>query len=79
MFQSEICDLNGILNRKNVTLISESSKSEIIDKKTSLNQFKPVGAHLSEIIDLKKGMVLQEHNFLPFLAKLTFNTTLLKS
>ena len=69
----------GFSIEKNVTIISDSSKSEIIDKKTSLNQFKPVGAHLSEIIDLKKGMVLQKHNFLPFLAKLTFNTTWLKS
>ena len=36
--------------------------------KTILNQFIPVSAHLSEIIDLEKGMVLQNHNFLPFLA-----------
>ena len=42
------------IEKKNVTLISDSSKSEISDKKTSLNQFVPVGAHLLEIIDLKK-------------------------
>ena len=53
MFQSEICDLNGIFNRKKLTLISDTSKSEISDKNTSLNQFIPVGAHVSEIIDLK--------------------------
>ena len=75
MFQSEICDLNGIFNGKKLTIISDLEKSEISDKNTSLNQFIPVGDHLSEIIDLKKGMVLQNHNFHPFLAKLTVNTT----
>ena len=65
----------GFSIEKKLTIISDSSKSEIRDKNTSLNQFKPVGDHLSEIIDLKKSMVLQNHNFLPFLAKLTFNTT----
>ena len=78
MFQSETCDFKGIFNRKKLTLISDSSKSEISDKKTSLNQFIPVGAHLSKIIELKKGIVSQNHNILPFLAKLTFNTTWLK-
>ena len=68
----------GFSIEKKLTIISDSSKSEISDKNTSLNQFIPVGDHLSEIIDLKKSMVLQNHNFLPFLAKLTFNTTWLK-
>ena len=55
LFSSQkMCDLNGIFNRKKLTIISDSSKSEISDKNTSLDQFKPVGDHLSEIIDLKK-------------------------
>ena len=57
----------GFSIEKSLSIISDSSKSEIIDKKTSLNQFKPVGAHVSELIDLKKSMVLQKHNFLLFL------------
>ena len=73
MFQSEICDLNGIFNRK----ISVQSQKLVI-RKTSLNQFIPVGVHLSEIGDLKKAMVLQNDKFLPFLTKLTVNTTRLK-
>ena len=57
MFQSEFFDLNGIFNRKILTIISDSLKSESIDKNTSLNQFIPLGDHLSEIIDWKKNMV----------------------
>ena len=53
----------GFSIEKKLTIISDSSKSEISDKNTSLNQFKPVGDHLSEIIHLKKSMVLQNHNF----------------
>ena len=63
MFQSEICDLNGVFNRKKLTLISDSSKSEISDKKTSLNQFIPVYEHLSEIIDLEKRYGLTKSQF----------------
>ena len=57
--------------------ISVQSQKLVI-RKTSLNQFIPVGMHLSEIGDLKKAMVLQNHNVLPFLTKLTVNTTRLK-
>ena len=38
-------------------IIVQSQK--LVIRKTSLNQFIPVGVHLSEIGDLKKGMVLQ--------------------
>ena len=67
MFQSEICDLNGILNRKKFNNNFWLIKVRNYWQKTSLNQFKPVGAHSSELIDLEKVMVLQKHNFLLFL------------
>ena len=48
----------GFSMEKKWTIISGSEKSEISDKNTCLNQFLLVGDHLSEIIDLQKGVVL---------------------
>ena len=79
MFQSENCDLNGIFNRKNLTLISDSSKSEISDRKTSLNQFIPVGAHLSEIIELKKRHGLIKSQFYSIPCKINIQYYLAKN
>ena len=61
--------------------INESEISVQSQKFVIKNQFEPVhtvGGHKSENIELKKVMVLQNHNFLPFHAKITFNTTKLK-
>ena len=53
----------GFSIEKKLKLISDSSKSEISDKKPSLKQFIPVGAHLSEIGDLKKSHGLTKSQF----------------
>ena len=70
MFQSEICDLN---------CVSDSSKSEISDK----NQFEPVHEYqlvitCQKFVTGKKAWSQENYNFLPFLAKLTFNIIWLK-
>ena len=68
----------GFSIEKKLTLISDSSKSEISDKKPVRTSSYHLVHTCQKSLIFKKGMVLQNHNFLPFLAKLTFNTTWLK-
>ena len=68
----------GFSIEKKLTIISDSSKSEIIDKNTSLNQFKPVG-HLSEIIDLKKKLGLTKSQFSSIPCKINIQYYLAKN
>ena len=79
MFQSEICDLNGVFNRQKLTLISDSSKSEIIDQKTSLNQFIPVYEHLSELLIWNKRHVLTKSQFSSIPCKINIQYYLTKN
>ena len=69
----------GFLIEKKLTLISDSSKSEISDKNTSLNQFKPVGDHLSEIVDLKKKHGLTKSQFSSIPCKINIQHHLAKN